>query len=264
MPMTEVSEVRAGGPTRAQAENWLERWDRQQEYYIPDREQRFAVVIDVVAEVVERPDPLVVDLGVGPGSLARRLVEQIPGARVVGVDADPLLVALGASAHPDERIRWVLADLREPDWYDALGLDRAPDAYVSSTALHWMNREPLRTLLHQCGQNLAPGGAFVNADHLYDGADEPTRLDELGSALIQRRIERAGVLAAESWQEWWAAVEAAPELAALVAERDGGFDHTITDRPTREDYVTYLREAGFATAGTVWQYGDDRVIAGLA
>lgn len=259
-----MTQVRTSGPTRAQAEAWLDRWDRQQEYYIPDREQRFAVVIDVVAEVVRRPDPLVVDLGIGPGSLARRLVEQIPGARVVGVDADPLLVSLGATAHPDERIRSVLADLRDPGWHDALGLDRAPDAYVSSTALHWMDRGPLQTLLHRCGHEVAGGGVFVNADHLYLGGAEPTALDELGTALIRRRIERTGVLAAESWQEWWSAVEDAAELSALVEERAGGFDHTVTDRPTLEDYLTHLREAGFATAGTVWQYGDDRVIAGLA
>lgn len=256
-----MTQVRTGEPSRAEAERWLARWDRQQEYYIPDREQRFEVLIDVVADVVERPDPLVVDLGVGPGSLARRLVERIPEARVVGVDADPLLLRLGTIAHPDERIRGVLADLREPGWYDALGLDRAPDAFVSSTALHWMNRGPLRELVQQCGRVIAPGGVFVNADHLYEG-DEG--LDRLGKTLTRRRTERTGVLAGEDWQEWWSAVEGAAELSDLVAARAGGFDHTITDRPTVHDYLAFLREAGFRSAGTVWQYGDDRVIAGLA
>ena len=259
-----MTPVTSTGPTHAQAAAWLERWDRQQEYYIPDREQRFEVVVDVVAEAVGRPDPLVVDLGIGPGSLARRLVEQIPGARVVGVDADPLLLRLGSLAHPDERIRTVLADLRDPGWYDALALDRAPDAYVSSTALHWMNRAPLRELIATCGKTVAPGGAFVDADHLYEGQERTDRLDELGKALTRRRIERTGVLAGETWQQWWAAVEDAPELAELVAERAGGFDHTITDRPTVRDYLAYLREGGFQTAGVVWQYGDDRVVAGLA
>ncbi|MDN5745958.1 MAG: class I SAM-dependent methyltransferase [Nocardioidaceae bacterium] len=258
-----TAEVRLNEPTRAEAEAWLERWDRQQEYYIPDREQRFAVLIDVVAEAVERPDPLVVDLGTGPGSLAHRLLEQIPQARVVGVDADPLLVRLGTLARPDERIRTVLADLREPGWYDALGLDRAPDAYVSSTALHWMDRTPLHDLIATCAKTIAPGGVFADADHLYEGR-QPTALDELGKALTRRRIERTGVLAGETWQGWWAAVEGASELDDLVAERAGGFDHTVTDRPTVHDYLAFLTEGGFRSAGVVWQYGDDRVIAGLA
>jgi len=250
-------------PTQEQAQAWLERWDRQQEFYIPDRDERFAVVVDVVAEVVGRPDPLVVDLGIGPGSLAHRLVDRIPQARVVGVDADPLLARLGTIARPDERIRTVLADLREPGWFETLGLDRAPDAYVSSTALHWLDKEPLRALLHRCGETVANGGVFIDADHLYDGS-EPTGLDKLGQTLTRLRAERVGVLTNEDWQQWWSEVAAAPELAELVRERNGGFDHTVADRPTVHDYLAFLREGGFGEAGAVWQRGDDRIIVGLA
>ncbi|TQL69090.1 methyltransferase family protein [Nocardioides albertanoniae] len=250
--------------TQAQARTWLERWDRQQEYYIPDREQRFDVVVDVVADVVHRDDPLVIDLGIGPGSLAHRLLDRIPGASIVGVDADPLLMRLGATARPDDRIRTVLADLRSAGWYDELGLERAPDAYVSSTALHWMDRGPLRDLIHVCRRNLTPGGVFVDADHLYESPERTSRLDLLGQALTQQRIERAGVLENEDWQGWWDAVEEAPELVGLVTERDGGLDHTITDRATAGDYLDFLGEAGFTDVGVVWQYGDDRVVVGLA
>lgn len=250
-------------PTRDQAEDWLTRWDLQQGTYMPDRELRFEVVIDVVAEVVTRPDPLVVDLGIGPGSLAHRLLERIPTARVVGVDADPLLMELGALARPDARISLVSADLRDDDWFVALGLDRVPDAFVSSTALHWMNREPLRRLIAVCGKEVAPGGVFVDADHLYEGTSGE-RLDALARRLTTVRGDRLGTRAAEDWRQWWDAVEEAPELAALVTERDGGFAHVVDDRPSVHDYVAFLREAGFAEAGQVWQYADDRVVVGLA
>ncbi|WP_174552075.1 hypothetical protein [Nocardia sienata] len=59
------------------------------------------------------------------------------------------------------------------------------------------------------------------------------------------------------------AVEAADELADLVRPRDGGFGHTVTDRPTAGDYTTFLCAAGSAEAGTVRQYGDDRVLVGI-
>ena len=230
---------------------------------MPDREERFDVVIDVVEEVIGRPDPLVVDLGIGPGSLAHRLIDRIPQARVVGVDADPLLLALGTIARPDERIRSVLADLREPGWFDALGLDRAPDVYVSSTALHWMNARPLRALLTVCGRTVASGGVFIDADHLYEGASAPG-FDDLLRALTDRRARRRGTRHTEDWQAWWDAVDAAPELTALVARRAGGFAHEVTDKPSVHDYLDYLREAGFGAAGTAWQIGDDRVIVGIA
>lgn len=249
--------------TSEAAQYWLDRWDRQQEYYIPDREERFDIVIDIVEEVVGQRNPLVVDLGIGPGSLAHRLVDRIPSATVVGVDADPLLLELGSAARPDDRIRTVLTDLREPGWFEALGIERAPDAYVSSTALHWMNREPLRNLLRQCGEHLTQGGVFVNADHLYEGPSAPT-LDLLSRVLTTRRAERRQTRDSEDWEQWWSAVEQAPELSALVRDRDGGFDHVVDDKPTVADYLTFLREAGFGEAGVLWQVGDDRVIAGIA
>lgn len=230
---------------------------------MPDREERFEVVIDIVEETVGERGPLVVDLGIGPGSLAHRLVDRIPTATVVGVDADPLLVGLGNAARSDERIRAVLTDLREPGWLDALGLDRAPDAYVSSTSLHWMNRAPLRGLLQRCGAHIAAGGVFVNADHLYEGAQGPT-LDRVARALTARRAVKRGTRRNEDWEQWWSAVEEAPELAALVRDRDGGFDHVVDDRPSVHDYLDFLRAAGFREAGILWQIGDDRVIAGMA
>src|SRR5215469_13543454 len=51
------------------ASAWIDRWDAQQEVFMPDREERFTALIDAVAETAGREDPLVIDLGCGPGSL---------------------------------------------------------------------------------------------------------------------------------------------------------------------------------------------------
>lgn len=241
---------------------WLERWDLQQEHYLPYREARFTVIIDVLVNTLQRPDPLIIDLGIGPGSLTRRIMERLPGATVVGVDEDPLLLGLCASAYRDRRLRLVRADLRHPGWIEQLDLERPADAFVSTTALHWMNRDPLARLMADCARTLAPGGVFVDGDHLYPGAPSP-RLDQLTRDLGIQAAERAGVTTHEDWEAWWRAVEVAPELAPLVAERSGGFEHTVTDRPTAQDYIHFLSTAGFAEAGEVWQYGDDRVVVGL-
>jgi hypothetical protein len=85
--------------SRAVARSWIDRWDVQQQSFLPDREERFAALIDAVQECSGRPDPLVLDLGCGPGSLAMRVLERLPSATVIGVDADPLLLALGRAPH---------------------------------------------------------------------------------------------------------------------------------------------------------------------
>src|SRR5919108_2517984 len=84
---------------RDAAREWIRRWDLQQEEHLPDREERFTVLIDAVEEGTGRPDPLVIDLGCGPGSLSARLLDRIPGATVVAVDADPLLLSLGRAVY---------------------------------------------------------------------------------------------------------------------------------------------------------------------
>src|SRR6266702_1977552 len=101
---------------------------------MPDREERFAAMIDAVEVGAGRPDPLVLDLGCGPGSLAVRLLDRIPAATVVGIDADPLLLALGQIAWPDRAgLRFAEQDLRAEGWSVALDLDRQADAAVSTT-----------------------------------------------------------------------------------------------------------------------------------
>ncbi|WP_369184995.1 trans-aconitate 2-methyltransferase [Streptomyces sp. Y1] len=85
----------------ALAETWIERWERQQERYAVEREERFTVVADVVEQVAgHRPRPLVADLGSGPGSLSARIAARLPEAEVLAVDIDPLLLALGRARHP--------------------------------------------------------------------------------------------------------------------------------------------------------------------
>src|SRR5260370_18525128 len=99
---------------RAAAQDWIERWDRQQECYLPDREDRFTALIDAVEEGAGRPDPLVLDLGCGPGSLAVRLLGRLPAATVIAVDDDPVLLALGRAGHAVPGRTFAAVDLTAP------------------------------------------------------------------------------------------------------------------------------------------------------
>lgn len=251
-------------PTVQAARQWLDRWDRQQEYYLADREERFAVIGDVVHAVTERPDPLVVDLGCGPGSLSVRLLDRLPDATVVGVDADPLLLGLARTAYGDRpRLRLVDHDLRDPGWVEALQLERAPDAIVSTTALHWLTRPELGAVYASCGELQRPGGVLVDGDHLEDGPAAP-RLTGLNRQVGADRAARVGLGRTEEWTQWWDAVNAAPELAALTQGRDTRpVDHSVPELPSLADHVELLRVAGYAEVGTVWQHGDDRVLVAL-
>lgn len=244
--------------TTSVTHNWLTRWDAQQEGWVPDREERFRVVADVVAWADEgNGAPRVVDLGCGPGSLATRLAAAIPGAQVVGVDADPVLLALAA----DAGVTAVRTDLADPRWPADVPLDGPWDAAVSSTALHWLEVADLAALYRTLAERLRPGGVFVDADNR-DVA--PQRLRALGPYLRRARARRAGVDRNEDWTSWWDAVLADPALAAHTdARSEVSICHDGTAGLTVDDHLRMLRAAGFSAASAVWQFGDDFVVVAI-
>ncbi|NUT44632.1 MAG: class I SAM-dependent methyltransferase [Thermoactinospora sp.] len=245
--------------THETALEWIERWDRQQEGYLPDREARFTALIDAV-EALGRPDPLVVDLGCGPGSLSARLLERLPQATVVAVDADPLLLGLGRAAYPG--VRFVSADLRTGGWADALGLDRPADAAVSTTALHWISPEELQEMYAELAGVLRPGGILLNGDHMDSSSPALARLEH---AVHERETERvfAGSRP-EDWRSWWDAISADPAFAALDEERTtAGAGHHGSESHLVEHHVSALTKAGFDEIGTLWQRGNNRLLCAV-
>jgi SAM-dependent methyltransferase len=251
---------------REEARRWIERWDGQQQGYLPDREERFTILIDAVEEMADRPDPLVLDLGCGPGSLAVRLLERLPKASVIAIDADPLTLALGRAAWPDVAgLRFVDADLRVPGWSAGLNLDRPLDAAVSTTALHWLSQAALGAVYAEIAGLLRPGGILLNGDHMSED-DAAPRLGRLERALTEREGQRRPGGLAETWESWWTAVAADPVLADLSTERAArqvDSEHHGSAAGRLSVQAGALRGAGFAEVGTLWQRGDNRLLCGV-
>jgi SAM-dependent methyltransferase len=247
-------------------EAWMARWDAQQGKYMADREGRFQILFDAL-EVIAGDGPLtVVDLGCGPGSLGVRLIDRFPRARVVGVDVDPVLLALGRAAYGSrDRLSFATADLRDPRWLESVGLGRA-DAAVSSTALHWLPEAEIRRLYHDLAGLLRTGGAFLDADHARPGEDEVALADAATKMSdVRRERSRSVEASAESWEEWWDAIRAEPGLADEVAARDR-IDHAHPHgrhELSDPDHRRLLREAGFRAADILWRHGAERILAAL-
>ncbi|SFC92787.1 class I SAM-dependent methyltransferase [Streptomyces aidingensis] len=248
----------------ATAEAWVERWERQQQRYAVGREERFAVIADVVEHITagRAARPYVVDLGCGPGSLAARLARRLPDAEIVGVDMDPLLLELARTRH-GSAARYVEAVVGASGWVRALGLDRPLDAAVSTTALHYLAPDVLRRTYRELAALLRPGGVLVNGDHL--PPEGGPGIAGIADHIARRRAERQQAFAHEDWESWWAAVAGDPELAELLAERHRrrsarGSGAGGDPRLTLSVHVRMLRQAGFTHAAPVWQYGTSYVV----
>jgi hypothetical protein len=155
----------------------------------------------------------------------------------------------------------VLADLTDPDWPDAIGLDGPWDAAVSSTALHFLAPDALAALYRTVAGRLRAGGVFVDADNR--ALDEPVATD-LARHVRTARAVRAGVTANEDWRSWWDGVLADPDLAPLVDARSGvAIVRSAENGLTIGEQQAMLRAAGFSTVAPVWQCGDDHVLVGV-
>lgn len=252
----------------AVARRWIDRWDAQQNGYMPDREERFTALIDAVEEEAGRPDPLVLDLGSGPGSLAVRLLDRMPAARVLAIDADPLLLALGRAACQGRAgLGFIDLDLRSPGWAGRLGLSRPADAAVSTTALHWLTPPALRAMYAEVAAVLRPGGLLLDGDHFTEDTAVAPTLARLDRALTQRIEDRARTDGQpEDWKAWWQAATADPALAGPAAERGRrrmSEDHHGSESVLLAQHVTALAAAGFTEIGIIWQHGESRILAAV-
>ncbi len=163
--------------TETAAVDWpelLASWDRQQEGYLPAREERFNAMFDAI-EVLVGEEFLALDLACGPGSISQRLLGRFPSARSVAVDVDPLLLALGRGALGtlNGRLRWAERDLRDPRWTTGL-TEGAFDAVLSTTAMHWLTPLQLAFLYRQLTTIVRPGGIVLIGDHMPFDESQPS------------------------------------------------------------------------------------------
>lgn len=256
--MTDTDFTTTGADWRA----WQESWDRQQEWYMPDREERFRVMLDMV-EAFVGTTPRVLDLACGTGSITARLLTRFPRATSTGVDLDPALLAIAEGTFAgDDRVTLVTADLKDPDWPARLPYD-SYDAVLTATALHWLHREPLAALYGQVAELVRAGGVFMNADHMVD--DSTPLINAAERARRYAGMERARSEGALDWDAWWRSAADDPVLAGPTARRFQIYDgaHADGDMPSAAWHARVLRERGFGEARPVWCSPSDTLLLAL-
>ncbi|WP_329532450.1 class I SAM-dependent methyltransferase [Streptomyces sp. NBC_01450] len=237
---------------------WQRSWDRQQEWYMPDREERFRVMLDMV-EALVGPEPRVLDLACGTGTVTARLFGRFPKATSTGVDLDPALLTIAEGTFAgDERVSFVAADLKDPQWVTRLPYE-SYDAVLTATALHWLHSEPLAVLYGQIAELVRDGGVFMNADHMID--ESTPRINAAERAQRHARMDQARASGVLDWAAWWELAAQDPVLAAPTARRFEIYgEHADGDMPSVEWHARVLREKGFAEARPVWRSPSDSLV----
>jgi SAM-dependent methyltransferase len=254
------SDTTASGTTTDWAA-WQRSWDRQQEWYMPDREDRFRIMLDTV-ETFVGSEPRVLDLACGTGSITARLLDRFPDAVSTGVDLDPALLTIARGTFAgDDRVTLVEADLTDPDWPSRLPYDTY-DAVLTATALHWLRKGPLTSLYGQIADLVRHGGVFLNADHMID--DTTPRINAAVAIGDRARRDQAMRDGALDWADWWALAAQDPVLAAPTSRRFEIYGaHADGEMPSAAWHARVLREKGFAEARPVWASPSDTLLLAL-
>lgn len=152
----------------------------------------------LLAQVLTAPDPLVLDVGSGPGVLADAVLRAVPLARVVVHDYSPPMLEQARSrlAWAGDRARFHQSDLAVRGWSDGLG--DGFDAAVSSYAIHNL-RDPvaIRAVYEELVTRLAPGGCLLLLDLVEPAGSRAERL--VGERRPYEEEQPASVAAQMGW-----------------------------------------------------------------
>jgi tRNA (cmo5U34)-methyltransferase len=102
------------------------------------------------------PTGTILELGIGTGETARRILAVHPNAKLTAIDSSAEMLERARTVVPDADLR--LAQLQDP-------LPEGPfDLVVSALAVHHLDGLGKQDLFRRIAAVLAPGGAFVLAD----------------------------------------------------------------------------------------------------
>jgi SAM-dependent methyltransferase len=126
---------------------------------IPHRVEGERALLESLPVTISR----VLDLGSGDGRLLRLVRLARPGVQSIAIDFSPaMLERLEQNFRQDSSVSVVAHDLNDP-LPDALGTF---DAIVSSFAIHHVPHARKRALYEEVFAHLAPGGVFLNLEHV--------------------------------------------------------------------------------------------------
>ena len=143
---------------------------------IPGAELQFAVIGKIADRWCSSPGSIL-DLGCGNGILGRFLLARFPSARGLFIDfSDPMLDAARKNVGSLPHSTVAKADFASPQW-SLLARPHGPfDIVVSGFAIHHQPDERKRELYAEILDLLAPGGLFLNLEHVASATDAGEKL----------------------------------------------------------------------------------------
>jgi len=213
-------------------------YDRNIEKYIPKYEEMQEVILETLP--FEKDDPIkILELGIGTGNLANKILKRFPHAQLVGVDHNKEMIELAAQKLQNFSPRFTLAE------EDISNISLEAHQYnvaVSLLSIHHLTDSQKRGLFKKVYLALKPKGIFINGDFVISESEivniESAEMEK--EFMLSQGVEEKGLLTS------------------------GGKVCAEDDIPaTVENQLKWLRNAGFDETECVWRYFNYAICLGF-
>jgi tRNA (cmo5U34)-methyltransferase len=217
--------------------------------FVPDREEQIETLLSLIPPSARH----VVELCCGEGALAGAILDRFPRCVVHACDRSPAMLehARTVLAHHGDRFEGIQLDLADRSWRS---FPWAPDAILSSLAIHHLDGAGKRELFRDMARTLAPGGALLIAD------------------LVQPATAAGAALAARAWDDAVRrrSLEMAGSLAPYDTFRNERWNYYADPEPDPIDQpsplldqLRWLEEAGLTGVDVHWMKAGHAVFGGV-
>lgn len=198
---------------------------------------------------LEREPEMVLELGVGTGKLAARLLGRHRRTRLLALDGSEAMLSQARRnlRRFGRRASFHRRDFGRPGWGAEFP---APDAVVSTIAIHHLTDAGKRRVYWEVFRRLKPGGIFVHGDAVWPQDRRlKERDDRMWAAYIRGRLKDAT-----------GNDKPVEEVLAWIDETR----KAEGDRPASlENQLFWLREAGFSGVDCWWKNFGFAVFGGI-
>lgn len=218
-------------------------------YFVPQREEQFQVILELMNPVPT--SPLFVELCSGSGLLSKAMLERFEGSEVLAFDgSEEMRRRTTETCGATDSLKVVDFDLAAPGWRK---FERRPHAIVSSLSIHHLDAKEKQALYRDMAEALADGGVFIIADIVRPPTDQ-------GLVVAARQWDDAVQL--RSWQID-GNLAAFAEFQRLNWNYFRYPDAQPIDKPSSlAEQLEWLRDAGLRKVDCAWMTAGHAIFYG--
>ena len=195
------------------------------------------------------PPAAILELGVGTGKLASRILRHYPKTRLNCLDGSPAMLAKARQhlAPYSTRVKFIRRDFGSRDWNKGIP---EVDAVISTIAIHHLTDAGKKRLYRELLTQLKPGGLFINGDPVWSNdVDLKNRDDFMWASYIQHR-----------YKSLHGQLKPVPELLDWINTTR----NAEGDKPASiEDQLRWLRDAGYVHVDCYWKNFGFAIFGGM-